>query len=186
VIAIRSPGRRIGTRLCHPQPYEGLLAALDAPTPAARSEALADFVQHWHKGLDRKGRRGLPAAMVRPYWHRLGDENFEGGAYFGRWCIEAAVVAAVFGIDDTPSLGHPHYPGDLVARGGTSSHPRAAAKQAEIARDAAHGDRHGDRHDDRHDASAPSFTGSDAGSGANAATPPSPARPGFWARWFRR
>jgi hypothetical protein len=29
----------------------------------------------------------------RPYWYTYGDVNFEGGAYFGRWCVKA--VAAV-------------------------------------------------------------------------------------------
>lgn len=124
VIATRQPGRRIGTTLCHPQPYARLLAAVQAEAPAERSALLRDFVEHWYRELDRKATRGRPAIYNRPYWYRFGDENFEGGAYFGRWCVEAVAVAKAFGIDDTPCLGHPHYPGDLLRPDGPSTHPR--------------------------------------------------------------
>lgn len=118
IIATRSPGRRIGTRLAHPEPYARLLAALPAdgavaPGPDSAAQ-LADFVAHWHAGLDRKATKGKPALYNRPYWHRFGDENFEGGAYFGRWCVEAVAAVKAFGLDDSRCLAHPHYPAALL------------------------------------------------------------------------
>jgi len=130
IIATRSPGRRIGSTLCHAKPYARLLAAVDAPTPAAQAAGLRTFVDHWHAELDRKATKGVPAIYNRPYWHRFGDENFEGGAYFGRWCVEAVAAVKAFGLDDSACLGHPHYPGDLLRPLGPSTHP---GKQAEAA-----------------------------------------------------
>jgi len=123
IIATRSPGRRIGSTLCHAKPYARLLAAVDAPTPATQADGLRGFVDHWHAELDRKATKGVPAIYNRPYWHRFGDENFEGGAYFGRWCVEAVAAVKAFGLDDSACLGHPHYPGDLLRPLGPSTHP---------------------------------------------------------------
>jgi hypothetical protein len=123
VIATRAPGRHIGSALCHPKPYARLLAAVDAPSPAAQAQGLRAFVEHWHAELDRKAKKGMPAIYNRPYWHRFGDENFEGGAYFGRWCVEAVAAVKAFGLDDSACLGHPHYPGDLLRPLGPSTHP---------------------------------------------------------------
>ena len=122
IIATRQPGRRIGSSLCHPKPYARLLAAVDAPTPAAQAAGLREFVEHWHPELDRKATKGVPAVYNRPYWHRFGDENFEGGAYFGRWCVEAVAAVKAFGLEDSTCLGHPHYPGDLLRPLGPSTH----------------------------------------------------------------
>jgi len=112
LIATRSPGRRIGTTLCHPRPYAGLL---DAVTGAANAQPdrLARFVEGWYAGLDRPARAGLsPAASAqRVWWH--GNDDTEG-AYFGYWCVEAAAVAKAFGIDDGPCIGLPHYPAALL------------------------------------------------------------------------
>ncbi|MGN8277033.1 PoNe immunity protein domain-containing protein, partial [Pseudomonas sp. SMN5] len=52
-----------------------------------------------------------------------GDENFEGGAYFGRWCVEAVAAVKAFGIDDSQCLGLEHYPGDLLRPDGPNTHP---------------------------------------------------------------
>ena len=123
IIATRQPSRRIGTTLCHAKPYARLLAAVNAPTPAAQAAGLREFVDHWHPELDRKAIKGMPALYIRPYWHRFGDENFEGGAYFGRWCVEAVAAVKAFGLDDSACLGHPHYPGDLLRPQGPSTHP---------------------------------------------------------------
>jgi len=130
IIATRSPGRRIGSTLCHAKPYARLLAAVDAPTPAAQAAGLRTFVDHWHAELDRKATKGVPAIYNRPYWHRFGDENFEGGAYFGRWCVEAVAAVKAFGLDDSACLGHPHYPGDLLRPLGPTTHPGMQAAAA--------------------------------------------------------
>lgn len=122
LIASRQVGRRIGAKVLYPKPYARLHAAITAP-PEARPALLKDFVQHWYVELDRKATKGRPAIYNRLYWYTLGDENFEGGAYFGRWCIEAAAAAKMFGIDDTLCCGLEHYPGDLLRPDGPSIHP---------------------------------------------------------------
>ena len=122
LIASRQPGRPIGAKVLYPKPYARLHAAITAPAEA-RSELLRDFVQNWYAELDRKATKGRAAMYNRLYWYFLGDENFEGGAYFGRWCIEAAAAAKAFGIDDTLCCTLEHYPGDLLRPEGPSIHP---------------------------------------------------------------
>ena len=121
LIASRQPGRRMGTKVLYPRPYARLHAAITAHGEA-RAELLRDFVVHWYAELDRKATKGRPAMYNRPYWYLLGDENFEGGAYFGRWCVEAAAAAKLFGIDDSLCCGLEHYPGDLLRPEGPSTH----------------------------------------------------------------
>jgi hypothetical protein len=118
VIAMRDPQRKIGTTLLHRKPYARLLAAIDGPK-AEQSMLLKDFVDLWYAKLARKGKDEL-------WWYIYGDpvkHPLEMGSYFGRWCLEAAVVAKVFAIDDTPCLGHEHYPGDFLRPDGPSTHP---------------------------------------------------------------
>lgn len=122
VIATRQPNRIIASKLLHNAPYPRLLKAINAPK-AQQAEWLKAFVDHWYAELDRPKKRGSDPTYYRPYWYDYGDTNFEGGSYFGRWCIEAAVAAKVFGIDDRLSLGHEHYPGDLLRPHGPSTHP---------------------------------------------------------------
>ena len=119
VIASRQPNRVIGTSLLHKKPYARLLAAIDAPRKQ-QALLLVEFVDHWHMELARKGNEEL-------WWYSFGDpinHSIENGSYFGRWCIEAAVVAKVFEIDDSLCLGHEHYPGDLLRPNGPSTHPQ--------------------------------------------------------------
>lgn len=113
LIATRQKDRLIGTALCHSQPYALLLKALEAPK-AQQADLLYNFVDKWYSGLNREGTKSAPAAYRRPYWYTFGDENFDGGAYFGRWCIEAAAIVKAFGLDDSLCLGHENYPGDLL------------------------------------------------------------------------
>ncbi|WP_374411184.1 PoNi-like cognate immunity protein [Hydrogenophaga sp.] len=125
VIASRTPGRKIGTKLCHPKPYQRLLKGVNAP-PEQQAQLLQDFVQHWYQDLNRPPKPGLSemtAMYDRPYWYTYGNRNFEGGAYFGRWCVEAVAAVKAFGIDDSLCLGHEHYPGDLLRPDGPSTHP---------------------------------------------------------------
>ena len=125
VIATRQTGRVIGNKLCHPKPYQRLLDSIKAPKEK-QPELLAQFVSHWYVELDRPAKKGnAPATAMyeRPYWYRYGLENFEGGAYFGRWCVEAVAVVKAFGLDDSLCLGLPDYPGDLLRPDGPSTHP---------------------------------------------------------------
>lgn len=112
VIAFRQHDRKIGEKLCFPKAYRRLLDVVEAPA-ANRPEKLRTFVEHWYPSLKNAGSEDFPPAFRTPYWYTYGDQNFEGGAYFGRWCIEAVAVATAFDIDDTGCLDHPNYPGDL-------------------------------------------------------------------------
>lgn len=126
VIASRSPERRIGTALLHPQPYARLLKAVDAPKPQ-QATLLRDFVHHWYQELKRPPPKDRRAPTIEPYWYIYGDpvkNPLEAGSYFGRWCIEAAAAVKAFGLDDSLCLGHEHYPGDLLRPNGPTTHPR--------------------------------------------------------------
>lgn len=117
VVAIRQADRLIGTAVLHPKPYARLLKVLDAPK-IVQAELLRDFVNHWYPELARIGREEL-------WWYVYGDpikHPLNMGSYFGRWCIEAAVVAKVFGINDSLCLGLEYYPGDLLRPNGPSTH----------------------------------------------------------------
>ena len=119
VIQTRQSERVINVSVLHPKPYARLLKAIDAPK-IAQAELLRDFVSHWYPELARSGREEL-------WWYIYGDpvkHPLSMGSYFGRWCIEAAVVAKVFGIDDSLCLGLEHYPGDLLRPNGPSTHAR--------------------------------------------------------------
>jgi hypothetical protein len=125
IIATRQSGRRIGNKLCHPLPYRRLLAAVNAQQETEKALLLRDFVEHWYAELDRLPKKGLSrdtAVYERPYWYEFGDRNFDGGAYFGRWCIEAVAAVKAFGFNDGLCLGHPAYPGDLLRPFGPSTH----------------------------------------------------------------
>ncbi|AHE49636.1 hypothetical protein AH4AK4_2186 [Aeromonas hydrophila 4AK4] len=125
VIASRQQGRKIGEALCHPKPYQRLLNAIDAPVEQ-QPRLLVEFVENWYRELDRPAKPGnAPATAMyeRPYWYTYGYKNFEGGAYFGRWCVEAVAAVKAFGLDDSLCLGHEHYPGDLLRPDGPGTHP---------------------------------------------------------------
>ncbi|WP_207282548.1 PoNi-like cognate immunity protein [Pseudomonas sp. FW300-N2F2] len=125
IIASRSPERKVGAVLLYPKPYGRLLAAVDASvdTQASKLEA---FVSHWYQELRTGAKSGSDPQAVsykHPYWYTYGDVNFEGGAYFGRWCVEAVAAVKAFGLDDSQCLGLEHYPGDLLRPDGPSTHP---------------------------------------------------------------
>lgn len=125
VIASRQRGRKIGEALCHPKPYQRLLNAIDSSVEQQPC-LLAEFVTNWYRELNRPAKPGnapTTAMYERPYWYTYGDKNFEGGAYFGRWCVEAVAVVKAFGLDDSLCLGHEHYPGDLLRPDGPGTHP---------------------------------------------------------------
>lgn len=116
VVASRQAGRKIGGSLCFPKAYKGLLQVVDAPSDE-QPLLLRVYLDNWYGSLKNAGFPESEPFLRTPYWYTYGDENFEGGAYLGRWCIEAAAVAKVFGIDDTLCLDHPNYPGDLLQDG---------------------------------------------------------------------
>lgn len=129
VIASRQPDRRIGAELCFPGVYDSLLGAVNTPV-GQQAEQLREFVDHWYPRLKGAGHASLPSTYRTPYWYSYGDHNLGGGAYFGRWCIEAVAVAKAFAIDDRLCLDHPYYPGDLLQDGRS---PRYSPPPAPVA-----------------------------------------------------
>lgn len=80
-----------------PEAFDGLYAALDAPTPAAAADALQLYLPLWcDERMDDMG-------------FKIADEGI------GYWCFEAAGVVAALGIDDRSFATEPVYPADLVA-----------------------------------------------------------------------
>ncbi len=125
VLATRQPQRRIGSTLCHPKVYQGLLKVVDAPS-AAQAAALRRYVAGWYASQDRPPRKGLSRLTnsdERPYWYDYADYE---GAYFGHWCLEAVAVVQALGVADSACLGLPNYPGDLVHPDGPSTHVAVA------------------------------------------------------------
>lgn len=125
IIASRSPERKLGSALLYPKPYARLLAAVDAPADSQAS-LLNAFVKHWYTEVRTGAKSGSDPQAVsyrHPYWYTYGDENFDGGAYFGRWCVEAVAAVKAFDMDDSQCLGLEHYPGDLLRPNGPSTHP---------------------------------------------------------------
>lgn len=106
VIATRQTKRVIGETLLHKKPYARLLKAIDAPKEK-QAKLLFEFVDNWYKELNRK------QADEELWWYMANvpmEKILEMGNYFGYWCIEGAVCAKVFGLDDSLCLEHPHYP----------------------------------------------------------------------------
>jgi hypothetical protein len=118
VIASRQPMRPMGTKLCHPKPYQRLLDAVLA-APDQQAKQLRSFVDHWYAELDRPATKTMPAMYARPYWYKY--HELEGG-YFGYWCIEAVAAVKAFGLDDSLCVGQPNYPGDLLRPDGPTTH----------------------------------------------------------------
>lgn len=111
-------GARVSTNtILHPKPYARLMKAIDAPK-IVQAELLRDFVVHWYPELARERNEEL-------WWYIYGHPEMHPlsmGSYFGRWCIEAAVVSKVFDISDSLCLGLEHYPGDLLRPEEPSTH----------------------------------------------------------------
>jgi Domain of unknown function (DUF1911)/Domain of unknown function (DUF1910) len=129
LIASRQPDRKVGMTLCHPKPYRRLLDAVLAK-PDDQPRLLLEFVKHWYMELDRPATKELPAVYARPYWYNY--HELEGG-YFGYWCVEAVAAVKALGIDDSLCIGHPNYPGDLLRREGSETHPLTSSEQAQTA-----------------------------------------------------
>jgi Domain of unknown function (DUF1911)/Domain of unknown function (DUF1910) len=127
VIASREPNRTIGSKLLHEKPYLRLLKSINAPAEQ-QPALLREFVECWYVELKRPNPKNRKAPTLEPFWYTYGDHNFEGGSYFGRWCIEAAAAVKAFGLDDSLCLGHEHYPGDLLRPDMPSTHPHRAEK----------------------------------------------------------
>lgn len=101
--AISDPDHDVGEYF-HVQPYDPLLdAVFTAETPAEAQAFMQQYLDGWYKSFE-----GLP-------WH---DGHLvvtdEYSVYEGYWAFEAAAVAVLAGIDDTPFRDHLVYPKELA------------------------------------------------------------------------
>jgi hypothetical protein len=80
-----------------PEEFDGLYAALDAPTQSAAADAIRQYLPVWlGERMDDMG-------------FKIAEEGL------GYWCFEAAGVVAALGLDDSDFADEPVYPRDLVA-----------------------------------------------------------------------
>ena len=75
------------------------LARATVAAPEERPALVKEFVESWYKGMKSLA------------WH--GTHSY-GGSYYGYWCLEAALVTALWDIDDSSYRDHLVYPKDLV------------------------------------------------------------------------
>lgn len=129
IIASRDSGREIGGSVCFSKAYGGLIGILDTACGEG-AQQLRRYVDGWFQGLFDAGSRDFPSEYRTPYWWVFCADEERGvqGGYFGCWCIEAAVVAKVVGVDDELCIEHPHYPGDLVLDGRSPRYPDIASE----------------------------------------------------------
>ncbi|HTR06336.1 MAG TPA: PoNe immunity protein domain-containing protein [Paraburkholderia sp.] len=83
--------------LLHPDPYRPLASAT-VRAPEERPALVKAFVENWYKG------------MKDTYW----QGSHVDGAYFGYWCLEAALVTVLWDIDDRSYRDNLVYPKALV------------------------------------------------------------------------
>jgi hypothetical protein len=88
---------RVPQEVLHPEPYQPLADAIIA-TAEERPALVKEFVESWYKGMKPCG------------WYGAHIDGF----YFGYWCLEAALVTALWDIDDSSYRDHLVYPKDLV------------------------------------------------------------------------
>ena len=124
IIAHRSPGRIIGSRVCFPQAYSSLLEVMRERDENQASH-LKQFIAGWFQSLRDAGSTSVPPPHRTPYWWKsCADEAFGmQGSYHGCWCIEATVVARLCQIDDSACVEMPFYPADLVSDGRSPRYP---------------------------------------------------------------
>lgn len=116
IISKRQPFRKVGSSLCYPKAYAGLLEVVLSP-PAKRGRLLHSYLDQWYVGLHHAGCPDAIPRLRTPYWYDFGSRVSGGGAYFGYWCVEAIAVVVAYRVDDRRLLNHPNYPGDFLKDG---------------------------------------------------------------------
>jgi hypothetical protein len=102
IVLMRAPGRPAGAKLIFPKPFQTLYDASTANESDA-PKLVSAFLKTWYQSMGQLG----------VYWHD-NHKGPEGGGFFGYWCLEAAAVVKVFGIDDSDFRDSRYYPKDLV------------------------------------------------------------------------
>ncbi len=118
IINYKSPGRIIGSKVCFPKAYSSLLNVM-INQDENQSLSLKNFISGWFLSLRDAGPKSVPPAHRTPYWWKsCADESFGmQGSYHGCWCVEAAIAAKIYQIDDSACVEMPFYPADLVSDG---------------------------------------------------------------------
>ena len=101
LIATRVQGRPSSERLAWPDIYHRLNRSLEA-SAETKPGILRDFLESWYPSLKKA------------YWYE-NHRGKDGGGFFGYWCIEAAAVVKVSGIDDEVLREMRYYPKDLIS-----------------------------------------------------------------------
>ena len=104
VMDLIAPGREVAAQGLHERPYGPLLKVLEAPADK-RAALMGRFVKSWYNQS-----RKLP-------WFSYHTRN--AYRYSGYWCVEAAMVCVLLGIDDAGFRDNEFYPAELAdyARG---------------------------------------------------------------------
>jgi hypothetical protein len=102
IVAMKTPGRPAGAKMIFPKPFQTLYDASTANESDA-PKLMSAFLKAWYPSMGQLG----------VYWHD-NHKGPQGGGFFGYWCLEAAAVVKVFGIDDSEFRDSRYYPKDFV------------------------------------------------------------------------
>lgn len=95
------PPKTPSDKLVFPKMYTPLLAVMEAVL-YERPALMKKFVEGWYKSMK-------PAA-----WYNTDGPDSGEGAYYGYWCIEAALIVRLMNIDDSSFCDNIYYPADIV------------------------------------------------------------------------
>lgn len=101
IVSMRVSGRPAGAKVIFPKPFQTLYDATMA-TDAEKARLIKAFLNEWYPAMGKLG----------VYWHD-NHKGPEGGGFFGYWCLEAAAVVKLFGIDSDFRNAR-YYPKDFV------------------------------------------------------------------------
>lgn len=102
IVSMKAPRLPAGAKIIFPKPFQTLYDATMA-TDAEKPRLIKTFLNDWYAAMGKLG----------VYWHD-NHKGPEGGGFFGYWCLEAAAVVKLFGIDDSEFRNARYYPKDLV------------------------------------------------------------------------
>lgn len=98
----RLPHRELSGSLVFARTYGTLEGVFDTPSQAA-IPAIQNYLSGWYASTKSAG------------WHRTHEIlDPDEPHYFGCWCVEAAAVVALLGLDDTSLRNDEYYPADLA------------------------------------------------------------------------
>ena len=97
-------GRPVLSDGYHNIPYGYLLDATAQTPEQEKQDDIEEYLKAWYPGMSSTG-----------WYDSHKRQNAEGGGgYFGYWAFEAAAIAYLYDIDDTPFRNHLVYPKDLA------------------------------------------------------------------------